>query len=98
MPVSEAVILWAVGGAIATLATLIAAIGRMFISNFKEQMRNLSDHLGGLAEKMESIDDKIGEILMKDAYRDAELNTMKATLYRLPCVRAGHKCPQPEND
>lgn len=98
MPISEAVILWAIGGVVSLLAVLISAIGKIFISNFKEQMKNLSDHLGGLANKMESIDGKIGEILTKDAYRDAELNTLKATLYRLPCVRAGHKCQQIEHE
>lgn len=48
--------------------------------------------LGLLVRQLKELNGKISELILRDTHREAELETVKATIGHLPCVRAGFSC------
>lgn len=48
--------------------------------------------LGLLVRQLKELNSKISEMLLRETHREAEIETIKATIGHLPCVRAGFSC------
>ena len=85
MQISEETLRWIITG---MLSVLVGSVG--FI--LKKAGEHFENHMKSLVDEMKGLNTKVGEILLREAHRDAEVETLKAAHSRLLCVQNGHIC------